>query len=117
MASCNECICSEVCYYKSFNDVRNLKKRRSDVEKICKSFVHRDSLKDAPTVDAVEVVHGRWEDVYGGKYANPRYVCSVCKEKSTYTFVRGLLGGYKEMQALTPYCHNCGAMMDGDGNG
>lgn len=45
MANCNDCICSEVCYYKSFNDVRNLKKRRNDVEKICKSFVHRDSLK------------------------------------------------------------------------
>ena len=54
--TCNDCICSEVCYYKSFNDVRNLEKRRNDVEKICKSFVHRDSLKNAPTVDAVEVV-------------------------------------------------------------
>ena len=53
MASCKECICSEVCYYKSFNDVRNLEKRRNDVEKYCKSFVHRDSLKNAPTVDAV----------------------------------------------------------------
>lgn len=56
MANCNDCICSEVCYYKSFNDVRNLEKRRNDVEKICKSFVHRDSLKNATTVDAVEVV-------------------------------------------------------------
>ena len=54
--TCNDCICSEVCYYKSFNDVRDLKKRRNDVEKICKSFVHRDSLKNAPTIDAVEVV-------------------------------------------------------------
>jgi hypothetical protein len=64
------------------------------------------------TVDAVEVVHGRWEDVYGGKYANPRYMCSVCKEKSLYTFVRGLLGGYEKMQALTAYCPNCGVKMD-----
>lgn len=53
--TCSDCICSEVCYYKSFNDVRALQKRRNDVEKICKSFAHRDSVKNAPTVDAVEV--------------------------------------------------------------
>ena len=56
--NCKDCICSEVCYYKAFNDVRDLKKRRNDVEKICKSFVHRDSVKNAPTVYAVEVVLG-----------------------------------------------------------
>lgn len=56
MANCNDCICSEACYYKAFNDERILKKRRDDVEKTCKSFVHRDSLKNAPTVYAVEVV-------------------------------------------------------------
>ena len=63
MANCNDCICSEVCYYKSFNDVRALKKRINDVEKICKSFVHRDRVKgveidqfkNAPTVDTVDV--------------------------------------------------------------
>ena len=54
MANCKDCVCSEVCYYKSFNDVRKLEKRRNDVEKICKSFVHRDSIK-SPTVDAVPV--------------------------------------------------------------
>ena len=56
MASCNDCVCSEVCYYKSFNDVRNLEKRRNDVEKICKSFVYRDRLKNGKTVVVVEVV-------------------------------------------------------------
>ena len=59
MANCNDCICSEVCYYKAFNDERILKKRRDDVEKNCKSFAHRDSLKNAPTVDAVAVVRCR----------------------------------------------------------
>lgn len=59
MASCNDCICSEVCYYKAFNDERILKKRRDDVEKICKSFVRRDSLKNTATADAVEVVRCR----------------------------------------------------------
>lgn len=57
--TCKDCICSEVCYYKAFNDEKHLKKRRDDVDKICKSFVHRDSLKNAPTVDAVEVVRCR----------------------------------------------------------
>ena len=71
MANCNDCICSEVCYYKSFNDVRNLKKRRNDVEKICNSFVHRDSVKKAPTVDAVEVVRCKdckhWQEADDGR--------------------------------------------------
>ena len=42
--TCKDCICSEVCYYKAFNDERILKKRRDDVEKICKSFVHREKI-------------------------------------------------------------------------
>ena len=67
-----------------------------------------------PAVDAVEVVHGRWEDTYGGKYANPRYRCSVCKAKSLYKLERDCLASWKEVQAFTPYCPNCGAKMDGD---
>ena len=71
-----------------------------------------------PTVDAVEVVHGRWEDEYGGAFANPRYRCSVCKEKALYRHEQDCLGGWHEVQALTPICPNCGAdMRDGDGNG
>lgn len=60
-------------------------------------------IDKAPTVDAVEVVHGRWE---GGAF-NTRgdYVecCSVCKSWS--------------MEYGNNYCPNCGAKMDGDGNG
>jgi rubrerythrin len=50
------------------------------------------------TVDAVEVKHGRWEN---GRHC---YECSVCKN--------GYLGMPK-----TKYCPDCGAKMDGDGNG
>ena len=63
--------------------------------------------------DAVEVVHGRWEDEYGGKYANPRYRCSVCKKRALYKFERDLLDNWKEVQALTPNCPYCMAKLDG----
>ena len=69
-------------------------------------------LNEAPTVDAVEVVHGKWEDEHGGKYANPRYRCSACKERALYKFERDLLDNWKEVQAFTPNCPYCGAMMD-----
>jgi hypothetical protein len=93
---CKDCACSDVCYYKAFNDVRAVK-RRDDVEKICKSFVHRDSIK----VDAVEVVHGRWiyEPVEFSIVKDIR--CSVC-------------GRY--VKVPENYCSDCGAKMDGDGN-
>ena len=57
---------------------------------------------DANTVDAVEVVHGRWVDGFTVR-------CSVCN-------------GYAPMDEdndawFTPYCPNCAAMMDGDKDG
>ena len=73
-----------------------------------------DDWMDAqPTVDAVEVVHGRWEkytdDKFMGYGADGRmryrkvysYKCSKCW---SYTAVKH------------NYCPNCGAKMDGDGN-
>ena len=67
-------------------------------------------LANTPTVDAVEVVHGRWDkyDCYkcnsDGKpviRTGNVFVCSVCGREERYR---------------EPYCH-CGAKMDGDGNG
>lgn len=52
-------------------------------------------LAQAPTVDALEVVHGRWnmdEEMYA-------WNCSVCRSIS--------LNGRRYS-----YCHNCGARMD-----
>ena len=62
-------------------------------------------VEDCPTVDAVEVVHGRWihvpsSDMMTGK----AYKCSECN-KMRY-------GSY-----MPNYCQCCGAKMDGDGNG
>ena len=73
-------------------------------------------LDRTPTVDAVEVVHERWEDMWGGKYANPRFRCSVCKTKALYINVLNGLGNWIDEQELSNYCPNCGAKMDGDGN-
>ena len=65
-----------------------------------------DSL---PTVDAVEVVHGWWIDT-GETYEDEKcrynyWECSECNNQ-----IAGRYGLYY-------YCPNCGAKMDGDGNG
>ena len=62
----------------------------------------KEVISEAPTVDAVEVVHGRWivkgQDVF----------CSHCDKES----------GHNQWgaSAFSDYCPNCGAKMDGDGN-
>ena len=53
----------------------------------------------APTVDAVEVVHGRWLEKVG------RAKCSVCADEC-----------WADSAMEYNYCPNCGAKMDGDGN-
>ena len=57
-------------------------------------------LSKTPTIDAVEVVHGLWDD---------ECRCSAC----------GWYGDdkYKRETINFAYCPNCGAKMDGDGNG
>ena len=62
---------------------------------------------NAPTVDTVGVVHGRWEetlvpDGYVQKASRLRKKCSVCGWTNACRY---------------RYCPNCGAKMDGDGNG
>ena len=99
---CNETGHS-LCFSVGFIDVYDYKGKH-----ICQFWAG-----DAPTVDAVEVKHGRWEDEYGGKYANPRFRCSVCKKRALYKFERGVLGNWEEVQALTPFCPYCMAVLDG----
>ena len=66
-----------------------------------------DRINEQPTVDAVEVVHGRWEQVQ--RWATKaKYRCSVCG--------REIMSAVKVNIEKYPYCH-CGAKMDGDGNG
>ena len=54
-------------------------------------------IEKQPTVDAAEVVHGRWKHIHVGGFG---YIpaCSEC--------------GWHDSE--TNYCPNCGAKMDGD---
>ena len=68
---------------------------------IAKEFL--DKAKQAPTVDAVEVVHGWWMPQYDrcwidGQRWKTGYHCSSCM-------------GFNKVESH--YCPNCGAKMDG----
>ena len=65
----------------------------------------RRIVKYSPTVDAVEVVHGRW--VHDGQRIHNGvdwWHCSECNIPATGVEIK-----YN-------FCPNCGAKMDGDGN-
>ena len=61
-----------------------------------------NSIRNAPTVDAEPVRHGKWTHeyyptVWYGPGDPPEWVCSVCKDRAYNTY---------------DYCPNCGAKMD-----
>lgn len=59
--------------------------------------------EDAPTIQAVPVVHGRW-----GEYEPFRgWPCTACGEYDTD----------KGKKPSSRFCPNCGAKMDGDADG
>ena len=62
------------------------------------------AIAKCPTVDAVEVVHGRWRletDEEQPIFIYKLFVCSACDDRSTLKF---------------NYCPNCGAKMDKNEN-
>lgn len=67
----------------------------------------------APTVDAVPVVHGRWDRRDDPEFILGDFECSVCEDVEcdidTSVFVPGVNCMY--------YCPNCGAKMDGGADG
>ena len=95
-------------------------------------FVAWSAIVDAPTVDAVEVVHGRWILTANEEYSNYRWnvtaECSECHHSKGEIYA-GFFPGFPtdlarevvlynaEKVKLDNYCPNCGAKMDGDGNG
>jgi hypothetical protein len=72
-------------------------------------FIASMSLADVPTVDAVEVVHGKWiEEREIPSYSNkniPVVECSKCR-----CFFCDIINVHSFMYH---YCPNCGAKMDG----
>ena len=64
-------------------------------------FVFAGHIHQAPTIDAVPVVHGEWIEVNDAIITG---TCSVCGWQAFFaeTDVNGM-----------PYCPNCGAKMDG----
>ncbi len=68
-----------------------------------------ECIADAPTVDAVEVVHGHWEDAHEIKsfrHTNiPVVKCSKCE-----CYFCDIINNH---HWFYHYCPNCGAKMDG----
>lgn len=63
---------------------------------------------DAPTVDAVEVVHGWWEPRQHYKFNNKGALIEYCK-----FFHCSECGTERPIVPPYNYCPNCGAKMDG----
>ena len=80
---------------------------RTDLMRSIYSVVLK-AVNEAPTVDAVEVVHGKWTIIVDD-YDCEFMCCSVCGEMF-YD------GDNDTVDCLHNYCPNCGAKMDGDGN-
>lgn len=62
-------------------------------------------LKEAPTVDAAPVVHGRWQwlsSTYDRIPCEMRYMCDKCRHET-------ITHGHEPWEK---YCPNCGAKMD-----
>lgn len=82
----------------------DFERRIMEESEICEdcAFIVVNLLDDAPTVDAVPVVHGKWLHDESG--AN---LCSQCMEYVYEDDVHHLIWH-------TKYCPHCGAKMDGE---
>ena len=70
------------------------------------------AIHNAPTVDAVEVVHGRWETNCDPEECEKDFYCSVCEELICDFDTTALYPG----ENCYYYCPNCGAKMDRERN-
>lgn len=99
MATCKDCIHHKVCSADRKNDKYFMLIGCVNVETNCIDFVGKSHF--------VEVVHGRWIDDGGlDEDGNGQYRCSCCG-----------VGEKHNPTVTVSYCWNCGAKMDGDGNG
>ena len=89
------------------------------ITRLCRKY--REIILEAPTVEAVSVVHGNWNirceahrDNHTGEVDEEFYIeCSECHRKVWDVSQSDvLLGRYGKICNDYPYCH-CGAKMDG----
>lgn len=68
-----------------------------------------EALERVESVDAEPVVHGRWVRVYSrpGVFKYLGWTCDQCGQRT----------GNEYAPQWYKFCPNCGARMDGDGNG
>lgn len=78
-----------------------------------------EDLRNAPTVDAVPVRHGKWlYDPNGMDWNLPAWVCSECHQKNDMipTHIWGKDSMIRVTKPLrwagSKFCPNCGARMD-----
>ena len=94
--------------------VERYDKEKCVSEENCKtcenSCLWRKIVSAAPTVDAVEVVHGRFTNVQGLGDGTCVGFCSNCMTPHKANNLTALRIDYR-------HCRWCGAKMDGDGNG
>ena len=67
-------------------------------------------MEQCPTIDAVPVVHGRWECEYE---TWGRLQCSICKKEALLEKSNGDVGRIL-LYVTSNYCPHCGAKMEGD---
>ena len=92
----------QVCLY-----VASLRCGKTIISKILESYRKAvfEEIDNAPTIDAVEVVHGRWIAVPSSDMnIGHAFKCSECNKM-------------RFGSRIPNYCPSCGAKMDGDGNG
>lgn len=76
----------------------------------CVDFVISQNLYNAGYRKQSE---GEWIEKYKGQFANPIYVCSICGKGTLLKPHINELGNMEMVQALSPFCPNCGAKMKG----
>lgn len=83
-------------------DADKLERKEFYGNEYCFDYVDAEGIDNAPTVDAVEVMHGRWVPTTV-PFMNECEDCSVCGYRTVW--------GHRYN-----YCPRCGAKMDGGDN-
>ena len=108
MATCKDCLHYKIC--KAYaDDVRGDAYNENELFDDCYGNFKNKS-------DFQEVKQGKWEDKWNGKFANPTYICSVCKESAALENYIDELFTQRQRQKLSLFCPSCGAKMGDDKN-